>query len=154
MHRIHRFGQRNKNYPRPIVANSTNITIKKAFLKKSKLIKTKIELVKILLHLPDQVHDKKIITTKKRETSYYSPIVEICSKKKSRFQKQGKSWIPKRRCVYLFTNVSTYEETREAVRQILRKPDIITATHYGYAYSFADKHGKQHQGYDELGVNF
>ncbi|KAJ8316669.1 hypothetical protein KUTeg_005778 [Tegillarca granosa] len=49
------------------------------------------------------------------------------------------------------TNVSTYGETREAVRQILRKPDIITATHNSYAYSFTDIHGKQHQGYDDDG---
>lgn len=31
------------------------------------------------------------------------------------------------------TNVSTYGETIEPVRQILRKPDIITATHNNYA---------------------
>ncbi|KAJ8316060.1 hypothetical protein KUTeg_006074 [Tegillarca granosa] len=49
------------------------------------------------------------------------------------------------------TKVKTYNETREAVRQILRNPETISAIHNIYAYKFTDKDGKTHKGFEDDG---
>ena len=178
--RVHRFGQKFDNRPRPVVAHFHDYADRENILTQAREKRDDIN-IRVSAQYPDGVREKRkhlyqvqkrysdenVQTKLKGDTlifnngSVYREKVQIpkahvvlddnANRKLFTFETGDTVSEKGNRFCGRATTVKTYGECREAIVQAMREPEVARATHNIMAYRFEDEHGKFHEGIDDDG---